>query len=69
MSALRVRHPRNSRQRNAQCGASADCDGAEAAASSYGSTFPGFMIPSGSSAALIRRIASSSAPPRHPGIM
>ncbi len=36
---------------------------------SYGSTFPGFMMPSGSSAALIRRIVSSSAPPRQSGIM
>ena len=35
----------------------------------YGSTLPGFMIPCGSSAALIRRMASSSAPPRQPGIM
>lgn len=35
----------------------------------YGSIFPGFMIPIGSSAALIRRINSSSAPPRQSGIM
>jgi hypothetical protein len=33
-----------------------------------GSTLPGFIIPSGSSAALIWRIVSSSAPPRHSGI-
>ena len=35
----------------------------------HGSTFPGFMMPSGSSAALIRRITASSAPPRQSGIM
>ena len=34
----------------------------------YGSTLPGFMIPCGSSAALIRRIVSNSAPPRQAGI-
>ena len=35
----------------------------------YGNTFPGFMIPIGSSAALIRCITASSAPPRQSGIM
>ena len=35
----------------------------------YGSILPGFISPLGSSAALMRRIRSSSAPPRHSGIM
>ncbi len=35
----------------------------------YGSSLPGFMMPCGSSAALMRRMVSSSAPPRQPGIM
>ena len=34
-----------------------------------GSTLYGFMIPKGSSAALIRRMVASSAPPRHSSIM
>jgi hypothetical protein len=37
--------------------------------SPYGSTFPGFMIPAGSIAALIRCISANSAPPRQSGIM
>jgi len=35
----------------------------------YGSSLPGFMIPRGSRAALILRMVSSSAPPRHFSIM
>jgi hypothetical protein len=35
----------------------------------YGSTLPGFMMPAGSIAALIRCISASSAPPRQSGIM
>ena len=35
----------------------------------YGSTFPGFISPAGSSAFLILRITSSSAPPRQDGII
>ena len=35
----------------------------------YGSNFPGLKRPAGSSAALMRRISSSSAPPRQSGIM
>src|SRR5262249_42224408 len=35
----------------------------------YGSTLPGFMMPNGSSAALIRCITANSAPPRQSGIM
>ena len=38
-------------------------------AKTYGSSLPGLSRPCGSSAALIRRIRSSSAPPRQSGIM